>query len=126
MMYMDKIQALHSFWSNFDLKAYEENSVPDDLEMPYITYEVQSGSFYDGNIALSASLWYHSSSWASITQKADEISKFISMSGRLIECDDGCLWVKRRSPFAQNLVDDTDDKVKRIIISVSVEFLTEN
>ena len=35
---MDKQQAIHGFWSSFGITAYDENSVPDDAELPYITY----------------------------------------------------------------------------------------
>ena len=37
---MNKEQAIHFFWSQFGLPAYDENSVPDDAQMPYITYNV--------------------------------------------------------------------------------------
>ena len=38
-------QTLHSFWSSFGLTAYDENSVPDDAVLPYITYSVSYDSF---------------------------------------------------------------------------------
>ena len=123
---MDKIQALHKFWSSFELKAYEENSVPELATMPYITYEVQSDSFDGNEIPLTASLWYRSTSWADITHKADEISKYIGMGGIFIHFDDGNLWIKRRTPFAQNMSDNADEIVKRKIISISIEYWTEN
>ena len=47
-------QTLHSFWSSFGLTAYDENSVPDDAVLPYITYSVSYDSF-DNNVSLTAS-----------------------------------------------------------------------
>lgn len=123
---MDKIQALYNFWSGFGLPAYEENSVPDNAEMPYITYEVQAGNFYSNSVPLTASLWYYSPLWVGISQKAEEIQKTIGIGGYMLSCDSGCLWIKQRHPFIQNVADTTNDKVKRIILSVSVDFITEN
>ena len=40
---MNKIQALDSFWNSFGLRAYDSMSVPDDAELPRITYS-SSGS----------------------------------------------------------------------------------
>lgn len=42
----DLLKALHTFWSSFvvdgrTVAAYEQNSVPDGAELPYITYEVR-------------------------------------------------------------------------------------
>lgn len=123
---MDKFQALYSFWNSFGLKAYEENSVPESARVPYITYEVQSDDFFGDDVSLTASLWYHSTSWAEITQKSEEIAKWIGIRGKFIKFDDGHLWVKRRKPFTTNMVDDSDDLMKRIILNIDVQFWTED
>jgi len=60
---MDKAQAINSFWSSFELKAYEQNSVPDGAELPYITYETATDSI-ENVLPLTASLWYRTTSWA--------------------------------------------------------------
>ena len=119
---MDKIQALHNFWSNFGLTAYDQNTVPDDAQLPYITYEVSDDSF--GNtLAQTASLWYRSSSWADITNKEIQISNFITMGGRLITYNGGAFWIKKASPWAQRMSDPSDDKIRRIVLNVTIEFL---
>ena len=66
---MNAEQALHKFWSSFNLVAYDENTVPDDAQLPYITYEA-SKDFFGATLAQSVSLWYYSQSWAAITEKA--------------------------------------------------------
>lgn len=119
---MNKMQTLHSFWSGFKLKAYDENSVPDEARLPYITYEVASDSF-DNPLALTASLWYRSSSWAEITEKEQEISDFITRGGRMVAYDDGAMWIQKDSPWAQRMNDDSDDMVRRIVLNISIEFL---
>lgn len=119
---MNKIQALHAFWSGFGLKAYDENSVPDEATPNYLTYEVSSDSF--GNfVAQTASLWYRDSSWAAITAKEQEISDFIGRGGRMIACDSGAIWIQRGSPWAQRLEEPEDDTIRRIVLNVIVEFL---
>lgn len=119
---MNKIQALHSFWNRFDLKAYDEYSVPDNADLPYITYEVSSDDF--GKVlAQTASLWYRSSSWSEITTKEQEIADFITRGGRMIKYDEGALWIQKASPWAQRLDDPSDEMIRRIVLNVTVEFL---
>lgn len=119
---MNKIQALSSFWNSFNLIAYDENTVPDDAQLPYITYEVSSDSF--GKVlAQTASLWYRSSSWSDITSKEQEIANYITRGGRLVKYDDGAMWIQREQPWAQRMNDPDDKMIRRIILNISVEFL---
>lgn len=125
---MTKEQVLHSFWSSFGLAAYEENSVPsgeNKPDLPYITYSVSTDSF-GNDVALNANLWYRGTSWSAANNKATEISAAITSGGKLLDCDDGCIWVKRGTPFAQNMSDPMDDLIKRKYINITVEFLTVN
>ena len=122
---MDKAQALHSFWSSFDLLAIDELSSYDesmDLPSNYITYEVITSNIGE-SVALTASLWYNSTSWAAISQKADEIAQYIGYGGRLLVVDGGYLWIKLGSPFAQRMAVEQDN-IRRIVINISVDFLT--
>lgn len=126
---MTKAAALQQFWSGFGLDAYEESAVPtgdDSPEMPYITYSVATDSFSGGGVMLSASLWYRSTSWVQINAKAEEISAEIGMGGKVIRCDGGCIWLRRGTPFAQNMGDPDDDTIRRKYINVEAEFLTMN
>ena len=119
---MNKSQTLHAFWSGFGLPAYDENSVPDEAVLPYITYEVSSDSF-GASLMQSASLWYRSSSWADITEKEQEIADFITRGGRMLKYDGGSMWIQKSSPWAQRMSEASDDMIRRIILSVTVEFL---
>lgn len=119
---MNKIQTLHSFWSSFEIKAYDENSVPDGIPFPYITYEVSSDDF--GNtLAQTASLWYRDSSWTGITEKEQEISDFITRGGRNIVYDGGAMWIQKGTPWAQRMNDPSDEMIRRIVLNVTIEFL---
>ena len=122
---MDKAQAIHQFWSSFNLQAIDEYSAYDEgMNLPanYITYEVQTANFGD-SVALTASLWYRSTSWAEITQKADEIAAYLGWGGKLITIDSGYIWIKQRTPFAQRMAVD-QDSIRRIILNISVDFLS--
>lgn len=120
---MDKSQAIQNLWSNFDLPVYDENSVPKDAVLPYITYSVSTDSL-DKPVVLQANLWYHSTRWDLISKKAEEISKFIGERGYCkVKLDDGYMWVTKGTPFAQRM-DSGSDTIKRMYINVIAEFLT--
>lgn len=121
---MDKSQAIDNFWNGFDWPAYDENSVPDDVAFPYITYTQVTDRL--GNVvSLSASLWDRSNSWEQLSLKADEISRNISEYGyRRLKLDNGYIWLTAGSPFAQRMRDPSDTKIKRIYLNVLGEFLT--
>ena len=120
---MDKAQSVHSFWSQFDMPAYDENAVPDNAVMPYITYSVVTDSLEYVTL-LTASVWYRSTSWEDVSKKADEISLALK-DGVVMELDSrGYVYLYRGTPFAQRMGDDTDDMIKRIYFNVNVEYLT--
>ena len=73
---MDRFQAIQTFWSSFGLPAYDENTIPsgdDKPALPYITYDFVDGDF-DYPVAMSASIWFHGTSWSPITSKYKEIA----------------------------------------------------
>lgn len=119
---MDKAQALHQFFSSFGWTAYDENTVPDDAKLPYITYEVETDNI-GTTVYLSASLWTRSTSWAAVTQKAQQIADELNQGGNTIIFDDGVVWITQGSPFAQRMADD-DDTIRRIMLNFAVEFLS--
>lgn len=119
---MTKIQALNSFWNSFDLMAYDEGSVPDTAELPYITYSVGEDDF-GYPVSLTASIWYRSKSWATITAKAEEVSDRISRGGVTIPYDGGVIWMHKGTPFAQR-VRDEDDSIRRIYLNIEAEFIS--
>lgn len=123
---MTKEAALHAFYSSFGLKAYEENAVPtgdDAPDFPYLTYSVSSDSI-GTDVALTASLWYRGTSWVQANAKAEEISRRIGKGGKILSCDGGAIWLRRGTPFAQSMGDESDDQIKRKYINITAEFLT--
>lgn len=119
---MDKGQAIQSFWSQFGLPAYDQNTVPHDAEMPYITYNASFGKLGDV-LPMNASLWYSSYSWADISQKADEIAEAIGYGYQISKIDGGYIWITQGSPFAQR-ASDPDGEIRRIYLNIMAEYLT--
>ena len=120
---MTKAAAIYQFWNSFGLKAYEENTVPDDADFPYITYQLVTDSF-DYEIPLTASIWYRSESWTDINAKTEEVSQKISRGGKIIPCDGGAIWLKRGQPFAQSMGDESDNLIKRKYLNITAEYMT--
>lgn len=123
---MTKEAALYKFFNGFGLPGYPANSVPDDAVFPWLTYEVVTGSMEDGENALTVNLWYYGESEAIPNAKAKEISEFIGYSGKIYSVDGGFLWIKRGSPWCQNLADETDADIKRRYLNITAEYLTLN
>lgn len=118
---MTKQQALNTFWNSFQWPAYDESTVPDNAELPRITYSVAVGSLNE-DIALSASLWAKSTRWDIITAKADEIGAEIGRGGKLIPYTGGGMWIKKGTPYAQRMTD-PDDSIRRIYLNIEVEYI---
>ena len=118
---MNKVQALHEFWNSFGLSAYDENSIPEEAELPYITYEVATSDF--GNlIQLSASLWDKSYSWKTIQEKESEIGEAIGRGGKMLAYDGGAFWIRKADTWAQRMSDE-DASIRRILLSIYIEYI---
>ena len=119
----NKAQALYQFWNSVDWVAYDEDTVPDDAVMPYITYNTAQ-DMLDSELSLSASLWYESTSWTQITEKANQIAQQIIVNQKPIPLTGGgYLWIKKGEPFMQRAKDE-NSKVRHIFINYQAEFLT--
>lgn len=119
---MNKAQAIHSFWSSFGWKAYDQSTVPDDAKMPYITYNVSEGEI-DSYVGLYGNLWDKSTSWEKVELKANEIAQHIVRMNP-IKIDNGYLAIHLGEPFAQRLQDE-DDTIRRMYLNLQAEFYTE-
>ena len=121
-----KAATIYEFWNSFEMPAYEENSVPtgeDAPKFPYITYQLVTDSL--GNeVAMTASLWYRGTSWLEANAKTEEISQRIGRKGIVLDCNGGKVWIKRGTPFAQNMGDESDNLIKRKYLNITAEYLT--
>lgn len=117
---MTKTQAFHDFLNNF-LPSYEENSVPIDAALPYLTY-MYAESDFDDSVSLQFSIWYKDTSWKKINEMAQYISASIGYGGKYIRCDEGAIWITKGTPFIQNVAD-TDEMIKRKLFNITAEFV---
>lgn len=128
---MTKASAIHQFWNSFGISAYEENVVYDidengkevEPKFPYITYQLVTDSL-DNDVQMAVSVWYRGSSWVEINAKTEEISQTIGRGGKILKCDNGRIWLKRGTPFAQNMSDESDNLIKRKYLNLTAEFIT--
>lgn len=124
---MTKEAALQAFFSGFEIPAYQEDAVPtgaDKPEYPYLTYEVATDNFGE-ELPIAVNLWYRSTSWTAANAKAREISDEITRGGVVVMCDDGGIWIKRGTPFIRSMGDESDNMIRRKILNITLEFLTE-
>ena len=109
------MQALYNFWSGFEIPAYVENHVPDEVDgepvkLPYITYSVAIPDVLEES-SIYARVWYRDSSFADLADKVDEISEAIG-TGLSIPVEGGYIVINKDSLFSQDMpVDDPDIKV---------------
>ena len=122
---MTKGAALQSFFNSI-MPAYTETSVPDDADFPYLTYQLSLNAWDNGETALSINMSFYTTSEAVPNAKAQELSDAIGYGGVTLPCDGGFIWLKRGSPWCQNVREDTDPNIKRRYINVTAEYMTLN
>lgn len=122
---MTKDKALQAWFEQF-LTAYPTSNVPGDVTFPYLTYELITGAFDSGEIGLTVNLWYYTESEAVPNAKAQEIADMIGYGGTVISCDGGYIWLKRGSPWCQNIAEEDEPNIKRRYINITAEYLTKN
>lgn len=120
---MTKNKALYA-WLNEFMPFHRASSVPDDVVMPYGTYEYIDSAFDLGEVGLTVNLFFRTESEAIPDEKAQELSKRIGYGGVTIPCDEGYIWLKRGSPFCQSLTYENDPAIKRRYINITAEYLT--
>lgn len=122
---MTQEAAIYQFLSGFGIPAYAAASVPDQAQFPYLTYDLVLGETMDVEINMPVNIWYRTDSEAIPNAKVREIHDAIGRGGVLIPCDEGLLWIKRGSPWAQAMtIEGEDEKVKRRYVNINIETIT--
>lgn len=110
-------EALKSFFGGFGVPAYSETSVPDDIQLPYITYPMkepewsQPTSFY-------IVLWCRTKGYVDALAKADQITAAIGDGVRL-EIASGWVVIRPENPLTQEM-HDSDNDTKGIYINLKL------
>lgn len=117
-----KAAALQAWLEGFGLPVYRDSAVPGEAAMPYITYGLPTAAF-GTQCNSEVNLWYRTSSEAAPNAKAEEVARALGLSGVLLPCDGGGMWVMQGEPFC-NAMADEDNAVKRRIINLTIEYMT--
>ena len=134
---MNKQQAYNAFWNGFGVLAFEENAVPDETviqaliasgaakaKYPYITYQVIADDL-GHPVYPTASIYDNSTSWERSDTLANTISNRIQNMDT-IKLDSGRMFITKGTPFSQHSSSDEGaPNMKRILLNLAVEFLTE-
>ena len=123
---MTKGAALQQFFERFMPHVYATSSVPEDVVLPYLTYDAAFDAWGGGAVSLTVNMWFRTESEAVPNAKAQELSDALGIGGVTLPIDGGFIWLRRGSPFCQALADDTDKNIKRRYINVLAEFLCLN
>ena len=108
-------KALKTFVGGFGYPAYTVDTVPDDVQVPYLIYPLtepewnQKATFYIQG-------WYRSTSNAALVEKADQIIREIG-TGITINTDSGYLVIYPDTPLVQLM---TDGDYRSFYISLSI------
>lgn len=122
---MNRYEAIQKFFEGFNVPAYAESAVPAQAKFPYLTYNLVDGDFMSGEVAMNVNLWFYTDSEAKPNALAAELARAIGYGGRLLTFEGGAVWLKKGSPWCQNVPDDSgDEKVKHRYLNVDLEFLT--
>ena len=96
-------KALKEFFSGFELPAYSTDSVPEDAELPYITFSLAEPE-WSAKATIYAQVWDRSRSNQTILAKADQITAEIG-TGKILPTEDGFLAIWPETPLVQVMVD---------------------
>ncbi len=123
---MTKEAALRKFFSGFGLRAYPSTAVPDEAELPYLSYTVATDNYYGESVSLTVQIWDYTTQESPLNAKVREISKAISPGGINLFCDGGYIKLTRGSPWCNNSIGEGDNKVKMRQLNVEAKFYTND
>ena len=110
-------KALNDFFSSFGLPAYLSDTLPNDVRMPYITFDLVEPEALNSAM-FTASIWYRDTSTDAVSHKSDEIRDAI---GRCLSLstDSGAIYIYPGSPFSQ-LRSDPNPETKRALLTMTI------
>lgn len=97
-------QALYAFWSGFGIPAYTENTIPDEAQRPYITYDLTETEPTEA-ATHHAQIYFRATGNREILNLVDQIKGAIG-TGVRISCDGGCVVIRPSTPFVQLMADE--------------------
>lgn len=92
-------EALYNFASSFGWDAYPEQSVPNDAELPYITYTLREDDFRVPGL-IQMRLWNVSEGYTEINSVVDKIELEVR-DGKKLFTESGIIYLYKGSPWCQ-------------------------
>jgi hypothetical protein len=121
---MTEIAAIMNYFSQF-ATTYASDNVPTNAQYPYLTVEPRIAFFDDGDVPVQVQLWHRTDSDAAVNKIVRDIGRDIGYGGMPVPCDGGWVWIKKGSPFCVPVTIETDEAIKRRLINVSIEYMTD-
>ena len=115
-------QTLHQFFSGFGIPAYTTDNVPDDAQLPYLTYPLQEPEWNRQSTFYVTVYYRHKTSTLDSLTKADEIVKAIGEGIRL-PFDGGLLVIWPETPLIQALPPNGDVRGAYINLAINAYHL---
>lgn len=110
--------ALYAFYSGFGLPAYEVNTVPDDVTLPYITY-LYNEPQYQSPATHYAQIFMRTNSNTALLEKAGDI---VSAIGEGVVLDSGVV-IRPSTPLVQIMHDASNSDIRIAYISLQLNAL---
>ena len=114
---MTKSEAIHKWMSSHGMDAYPSNAVPDDAQLPYLTY---IKGFSPEGYATTVHLYFRTSSEAVPDAKVEGICETLRYGGLQLPVDNGTLFLTLDNPEWYSMTDDADPDIKHRIININV------
>lgn len=95
----DTTKALYEFYSCFSLPVYADGLVPDDAELPYITFDAVDSGLAQPSLH-HVRVWYEGTDNEPPSVKADQIITAIG-DGIRLSCDSGIVVLYPGNPLVQ-------------------------
>ena len=119
-------QVLYTFWSQFGVPAYLRDYVPEEAELPYITYDVTQPGF-NGEAVLTAFNWHRRDPDGNAARTAlmDDIATALPIGGLMLAVDRGYVILYRNDAgFQTDWQDETDSDVIGGRTSYTLQYYT--
>jgi hypothetical protein len=99
---------LKTFFSGFGIPAYAENSVPEEIQLPYITYPLIQPE-WDEQASFYVQVWYRKNNLSALLSKADQITAAIG-NGARFDFNGGIIELFTSTPKIQTLTDEDSQR----------------
>lgn len=125
---MTKDKAIYSWFVNFGeehgLTVFPNTAVPDEIRLPYLTYQYSDSAFRDEVVPITVNIWKRTTSEAEMNALVRDFRDYLENNSK-IRCDEGLIFVFAGSPFANGSDKQDERYLKLRSINITLDYLTE-